>query len=128
MPLDAGALKRLMGCISGHIERGTSKAEDAQKFKDAWTSNRDKEEKRALLAKFQEMEKAGVKPADRLKPLVEFRETLKKGKKEEISQEENFHTRLALGAIYVRAALSIDFDTQCPLVWPRVRETSTFPC
>ena len=115
-PLDAAALKRMMGCITGQINRTASKAEDAQKLQDMWTSKLDKDEKRALLAKFQELENQGVKPADRLKPLVEFRETITKGKKEEISQDENFFTRLALGATYVRARHECTRDIDMSMV------------
>ena len=46
-----------------------------------------------MLEKFAGMAADGVKPADRLKGVLEFRHSLKGGKVEEVKVEENFHTR-----------------------------------
>ena len=49
--------------------------------------------KKEMLEKFAGMAADGVKPADRLKGVLEFRHSLKGGKVEEVKIEENFHTR-----------------------------------
>ena len=61
---------------------------------DIWKNKADTEEKRQILASFAEAGNDGIRPADRIKLCLEFRETIQKDKQQAVQQTENFYTRL----------------------------------
>ena len=96
-PLDAVQLKRMMGVLNDQSTRpgvSAEKKKKADEMLDIWKNKADTEEKRQILASFAQGGVDGIKPADRIKLCLEFRENIRKEKLQTVEQNENFFTRL----------------------------------
>ena len=96
-PLDSVQLKRMMGVLNDQTTRAgvsNEKKKKAAELLDIWKNKADANEKRQILQSFADAGNDGIRPADRIKLCLEFRETIQKDKSQTIQQNDFFFTRL----------------------------------
>ena len=92
-PLDSVQLKRMMGVLNDQTTRAgvsNEKKKKAAELLDIWKNKADANEKRQILQSFADAGNDGIRPADRIKLCLEFRETIQKDKSQTIQQNDFF--------------------------------------